>query len=41
MHALHLLSGGAAQGLVRATQASFEASSGLALQCTFSAVGAI
>ena len=41
MHALHLLSGGAAQGLVRAMQASFEASSGLALQCTFSAVGAI
>lgn len=41
MQNLHLLSGGAAQGLVRALQSSFEASSGLALQCTFNAVGAI
>jgi molybdate transport system substrate-binding protein len=41
MLAIHLLSGGAAQGLVRAMQPSFEAASGLALQCTFNAVGAI
>lgn len=41
MHTLHLLSGGAAQGLVRATQTAFEDSCGLAMQCTFNAVGAI
>ncbi len=41
MKNLHLLSGGAAQGLVRALQSSFEASSGLAMHCTFNAVGAI
>jgi molybdate transport system substrate-binding protein len=41
MTTLHLLSGGAAQGLVRAMQPGFEASSGLGLQCTFNAVGAI
>ncbi len=41
MNALHLLSGGAAQGLVRALQTSFEAGSGFSLQCTFNAVGAI
>jgi molybdate transport system substrate-binding protein len=41
MNALHLLSGGAAQGLIRTMQAPFEASSGFALQCTFNAVGAI
>jgi molybdate transport system substrate-binding protein len=41
MNALYLLSGGAAQGLVRTFQAPFEASSSFALQCTFSAAGAI
>jgi len=41
MQPMHLLSGGAAQGLVRAMQPAFEAGSGLALECIFSAVGAI
>ena len=38
---LYLLSGGAAQGLVRTLQSAFERSSGLALQPTFGAVGAM
>jgi molybdate transport system substrate-binding protein len=37
----HLLSGGAAQGLVRQLQAQFEHSSGDRLQATFGAVGAM
>lgn len=41
MGTLHLLSGGAAQGLVRQLQAPFEASSGLRLNGTFGAVGAM
>jgi molybdate transport system substrate-binding protein len=38
---MHLLSGGAAQGLVRALQDSFEHSSGVPLQTSFGAVGAM
>jgi molybdate transport system substrate-binding protein len=41
MTSLHLLSGGAAQGLVRQLQASFEANSSLKLDATFGAVGAM
>ena len=41
MTSLHLLSGGAAQGLVRQLQASFEANSSLQLDATFGAVGAM
>jgi molybdate transport system substrate-binding protein len=41
MSALHLMSGGAAQGLVRQLQASFESASGMSLQGTFGAVGAM
>ncbi len=41
MTTLHLLSGGAAQGLVRQLKAAFEASSGLPLNATFGAVGAM
>jgi molybdate transport system substrate-binding protein len=41
MTSLHLLSGGAAQGLVRQLQASFEAAHGVALDATFGAVGAM
>ena len=41
MSTLHLLSGGAAQGLVRQLQASFEANSSLQLDATFGAVGAM
>ena len=41
MTALHVLSGGAARGLVSALQTSFEANSVFSLQCTFNAVGAI
>jgi molybdate transport system substrate-binding protein len=41
MTSLHLLSGGAAQGLVRQLQASFEAKSSLQLDATFGAVGAM
>lgn len=41
MQNMYLLSGGAAQGLVRTMQPDFEAGSGLALECTFNAVGAI
>jgi molybdate transport system substrate-binding protein len=41
MTTLHLLSGGAAQGLVRQLQASFEASHNLTLDTTFGAVGAM
>lgn len=38
---LHLLSAGAAKGLVQDLQARFERDTGLALQCTFGAVGAM
>lgn len=38
---LHVLSGGAAAGLVQPLQASFEAQHGCQLQATFSAVGAM
>lgn len=38
---LHILSGGAAQGLVRALQPGFEADSGAQLRGTFGAVGAM
>jgi molybdate transport system substrate-binding protein len=41
MTSLHLLSGGAAQGLVRQLQAAFEANSSLQLDATFGAVGAM
>ena len=41
MTSLHLLSGGAAQGLVRQLQAAFEASGSLKLDATFGAVGAM
>ena len=41
MTPMHLLSGGAAQGLVRQLQADCEARSGLTLQATFGAVGAM
>lgn len=41
MTSLHLLSGGAAQGLVRQLQAAFEANSSLKLDATFGAVGAM
>ena len=41
MGTLHLMSGGAAQGLVRQLQPPFEASSGLSLSGTFGAVGAM
>ena len=41
MSALHLLSGGAAQGLVRQLQADCEGRSGLTLSATFGAVGAM
>ena len=41
MGTLHLMSGGAAQGLVRQLQAPFETSSGLHLNGTFGAVGAM
>ena len=41
MTPLHLMSGGAAQGLVRQLQAGFEASSGLTLNGVFGAVGAM
>jgi len=41
MQNMYLLSGGAAQGLVRTMQPAFEADNGLALNCTFNAVGAI
>jgi len=41
MGTLHLMSGGAAQGLVRQLQAALEASSGLRLNGTFGAVGAM
>ncbi|MBI5276366.1 MAG: substrate-binding domain-containing protein [Burkholderiales bacterium] len=41
MAALHLLSGGAALGLVRGLQAEFEASQGLKIEGTFGAVGAM
>lgn len=41
MTSLHLLSGGAAQGLVRQLQAAFEANSNLKLDATFGAVGAM
>jgi molybdate transport system substrate-binding protein len=41
MQTLHVLSGGAAQGLVRASQAEFEKRHALTLDCTFNAVGAI
>lgn len=38
---LHLLSGGAAQGLVRAVQASWQADTGVAIDGRFGAVGAM
>jgi len=41
MTSLHLLSGGAAQGLVRQLQAAFEANGSLKLDATFGAVGAM
>ena len=41
MTSLNLLSGGAAQGLVRQLQAAFEANSSLQLDATFGAVGAM
>ena len=41
MTPLHLMSGGAAQGLVRQLQAGFETSSGLTLDAVFGAVGAM
>jgi molybdate transport system substrate-binding protein len=41
MGTLHLMSGGAAQGLVRQLQPPFEAASGLSLSGTFGAVGAM
>jgi len=41
MSALHLLSGGAAQGLVRQLQSHCEVLSGLTLNATFGAVGAM
>jgi molybdate transport system substrate-binding protein len=41
MAALHLLSAGAAKGLVLALQPDFERDSGLQLACTFGAVGAM
>jgi len=41
MSAIHLLSGGAAQGLVRSLQASFAQHSGTTLDSTFGAVGAM
>jgi molybdate transport system substrate-binding protein len=41
MKTLHILSGGAAQGLVRALQPAFEAAHGCELRATFGAVGAM
>lgn len=41
MSTLHLLSGGAAQGLVKALQARFSAATGATLQARFGAVGAM
>lgn len=41
MPTLHLLSGGAAQGLVRQLQPAFEAANGVQLHSTFGAVGAM
>jgi molybdate transport system substrate-binding protein len=38
---LHVLSAGAAKGLVQGQQADFERDSGFRLQCTFGAVGAV
>jgi molybdate transport system substrate-binding protein len=38
---LHVLSAGAAKGLVQGQQADFERDSGFTLQCTFGAVGAM
>lgn len=38
---LHVLSGGAAAGLLKPLQAAFEAQHGCTLECTFSAVGAM
>ncbi|HSW24397.1 MAG TPA: substrate-binding domain-containing protein, partial [Burkholderiaceae bacterium] len=41
MPELHVLSAGAAKGLVQGQQAGFERDSGFTLQCTFGAVGAV
>ncbi|HET9208106.1 MAG TPA: substrate-binding domain-containing protein [Burkholderiaceae bacterium] len=41
MPGLHVLSAGAAKGLVQGLQADFERDSGFTLQCTFGAVGAV
>ena len=38
---LHVLSAGAAKGLVQGLQAEFERDAGVSLQCTFGAVGAV
>ena len=41
MSLLHLLSAGAAKGLVQGLQAEFERDAGVTLECTFGAVGAV